>query len=1046
MIAATEVDSKSFEQSEVLVMCENGTSGAVQYGLFRSSWLQRCKTFIVFQPGDVVTLNPAFDDENFDHLISGKCLGNVSDLSCGIVVSVGPIRNGMQRNVEVVSCDATAPAVVFMSETIDSLGGVNGDGLWDGNWESLCGGDDNSVRSLYPSAILHKAHRPLVLRPGDMDRLAECLTNFLPLHDINVDVRFLIKKFGYKVTSVALYTLVIMFLSCRQIWSRILAISSPIVTINAYRNWKSKCNDVVVPSELKSMLCGSEGRPLWSVSVEDAKEGKPPSVEASSQHSPPPLSWPCGICAHKNGASKSRCAVCQTKGTPWICCMCHTRNKVNSFACSKCSIAKHAGPVDIGKVEEIPTPLPHQNITNAATSSRCILNAKTDIKVSSRPEDADKLISIFKPWESRGYLPHWIEIIIPGDFQFMYDMTIEVQDYHNYSPKDVKISCISLEDYIILSRGQLCSPSCTDDHPAQNCQVCNKSWESHLDHLCDNGARGQFFVGGRNGSHSPLLETIRRTNPTKVRILNQLSLGKTKSTVTLVSADQALGYQPKVIFIEILTLHDFGGDCKIGGLKINKTTGMEISWICPGCHCVAGPKRYVCRLCDANRPQTREASVKSDSMISLSVEKKSIARMVTNILVNCCWARRDQEMDRNYFQKWTVRCAVSQSHIMWMSSEGKVFFSLYLDDSEIVFNSGLFQTSGEKRVPIPQFPFECTVQIFPYGFYISGSDLKYLYAIPGFDGSIAESPDSYSTALDYQCVGEIQCSKVYKPVHVSDASSDDSDEDDERVDAEYMRREVAKCLVLNSELSMLQDEYILADIPLPKLEVQSSVMFWKQGHFDCIESLSQLCQWKDKDGSSAAHHAAFCGLWKSLKSLWSSGVSKWALNRRGESSMGLSCGVRGAARNFILFKFCFKRQLLDADSIFTVGVCPPMTAAALRCSEFFDTPAPMIDLITDMRNQRAEEVLERISELQEEADWSPSLTLYKALAMLQAGYGEKACAYELGHYKENLVALKSDGVLDPLYFYVVYCMWKNSYGKASASKVSRYVTELIYLS
>jgi hypothetical protein len=199
VIAANEVDSKSCEQSEVLVMCEDETLGTAQYGLFRSSWLKRCPTFQIFQPGDIVSLNPAFSDESFDGMIFGKCLGKLSDLSCGIVCSAGPVRNGVQRNVEVVSCDAKSPAIICMGETLDSLGGMDGDGLWDGNWESFCGSGDDAMRSLYPSAVLQKAYRPLVMRPGDMERLAESLMEFLPLHGVSVDVRFLIKKFGYKV-------------------------------------------------------------------------------------------------------------------------------------------------------------------------------------------------------------------------------------------------------------------------------------------------------------------------------------------------------------------------------------------------------------------------------------------------------------------------------------------------------------------------------------------------------------------------------------------------------------------------------------------------------------------------------------------------------------------------------------------------------------------------------------------------------------------------------------------------------------------------------
>jgi hypothetical protein len=829
-----------------------------------------------------------------------------------------------------------------------------------------------------------------------------------------------------------------------QIWSRLLAISSPVITINAFRKWKSDCRQVEVPRPLESVLCGPEGRSLWTASL-GAKTAMS-TVVSQSTDQPPPLSWPCGVCGHTNGASKSKCSVCQTKGAPWVCPMCHTRNKVNHLACSKCSISKHASPVVNRLAADAPAnaDAPAAGVDNNASVSLCIMNATSDVTVSSNTPSADKLFSPFTHWESSGSSPHWIEVIIPGENEFMHDMTITVKDHGTYSPRKVKISCVALPDFLALKDAvkddspQYCSSGCNDDHSGQMCSLCNQSWGVHAGHNCPGGGgRGKFPLNGGSGGREPLLEKIRRKAPSKVCTLNQLSLDNRSYTETLVSADRAMPIRPKLVLIEVLDNHQSGSNCRVGGIRIQKTYGSQTLWLCPGCKCVGDAKRFSCRMCSAARPKIGAASMQDDSVAPLSMAKRRIARMVTTHLVSKYWERKELDFkdDNKYIRKWHIR-GTSQSNVMWASPQRTVFFSIFLDDSEIVLNSGLPSASGEKRVPIPPLPFECDVQCFPTGFLISGVGLKYLYVIPGFDGTTPSM--SFSTPLEAECAGEIACSKIGpgQEAVVTDVSDDSEDDDDDSVDADVVKKQNARDTAVNLELLALPDEFSVVDMPCPpKLEMQSSVMFWKQGHFEGIESLTQLCQWKDKDGSSAAHHAAFTGLWKSLKALWSAGVSKWTLNKRGESSLGLACGLRGPARNFMLFKFCFKRQLLDGDAVFQVGMCPPMTAAALRCPESFDSSAPMIGLIADLRNGRAEEALETISDMQEGAEGPLSLTLYKALAMLQAGYGDKACSYELGHYIEELLAMNEDAVLDPLYFYIVYCMWKNSFSKSSRQKV-----------
>lgn len=198
VIAATEYDLKLADQSEVVVMAEDESTCSMQYGVFRASWLKRASPVLSFKLGDLVSLNPAICGvDSSEELFLGKCLGSPEDRSWGVVCSVGGVRNGIQRNVEVLAFDVSSPALIAVGEGLDS-GDMGEDDLWGGDWETACGKDNR--RSLYPSALLQPADRALVVRPGDMDLLAGVLADFLSTQTPYVDVGVLIKKFSFGVS------------------------------------------------------------------------------------------------------------------------------------------------------------------------------------------------------------------------------------------------------------------------------------------------------------------------------------------------------------------------------------------------------------------------------------------------------------------------------------------------------------------------------------------------------------------------------------------------------------------------------------------------------------------------------------------------------------------------------------------------------------------------------------------------------------------------------------------------------------------------------
>ena len=199
VLAANEVDKSLCVQTEVLVFCEDAMNGQVQYGLFMSSWLQRCPACPLLQRGDIVGLNPAFCVTSLEHITDGKCLGAASDFAGGVVARVGPIRNGVQRNIEVVAYDHPCPSVISIADNMDRMDHTTLDDIWEGNWGSLCGMEDR-WRSFYPTAVLQKLPRVLTMRPGDDKRLVDSLTASLVSQRPFVDVGVLVRKFGYGVS------------------------------------------------------------------------------------------------------------------------------------------------------------------------------------------------------------------------------------------------------------------------------------------------------------------------------------------------------------------------------------------------------------------------------------------------------------------------------------------------------------------------------------------------------------------------------------------------------------------------------------------------------------------------------------------------------------------------------------------------------------------------------------------------------------------------------------------------------------------------------
>lgn len=172
------------EQRNVIVMYEDPSTLQIRYSLYRSSWLTRAHPPPVFAVGDRVRLKPGtFLD--YCPMVLNKCLGTPDQHRYGIVVSVGPVRNGVQRNVEVICPSIDIPQSMYS----------------DINWEDVCEGHVDSPRSLYPAHVLAPAERCITPLPGDMARLKGLLQErWSGVDGPNVDTNVLVDKFGVEVS------------------------------------------------------------------------------------------------------------------------------------------------------------------------------------------------------------------------------------------------------------------------------------------------------------------------------------------------------------------------------------------------------------------------------------------------------------------------------------------------------------------------------------------------------------------------------------------------------------------------------------------------------------------------------------------------------------------------------------------------------------------------------------------------------------------------------------------------------------------------------
>ncbi len=219
---------------------------------------------------------------------------------------------------------------------------------------------------------------------------------------------------------------------------------------------------------------------------------------------------------------------------------------------------------------------------------------------------------------------------------------------------------------------------------------------------------------------------------------------------------------------------------------------------------------------------------------------------------------------------------------------------------------------------------------------------------------------------------------------------------------------------------------------------QKSAGFYSLHQYCPIKTIAELTSFRDKNGNTAAHHAANMGLHRTADALFAAGSKKWVANVFSDTPAGLLNGLpmcSGEESN-TLHRAVAKHGLLD----------PELIQSALRAPKPFVASADFARLthaiLGDSDNDEydgafvADELV---------AKKVPHAKLYRAIFYLIKGYGTLIASGDLRHYLREVVESGAREYLDPLYFYARYLLWKMAAGKPSHAKRDKLLASGTYV-
>jgi hypothetical protein len=259
---------------------------------FRASHLKRVSNdgSTRFEVGDRVQLDIARYRPKND-MFAGKCLGTADDGAYGLVCSVGVVRDGCQRNVEVVAV----------------------------------GGPRNGMVSMYSACALTEAVRSTVLTDQDRRLLIDIVEELIFESGISYDAEYLVSRFGLGV------------------WTRLRSIleanlsSAATRTFNAWKSFESDRLRQWLPEPPLESLNACYSVTSKAKLVDQVNSDCPLVSFMCRRRVDSPSFWTCRSCKlDKNPSSKTACISCSVKAPRWMCEGCSASNNIDDQVCIAC--------------------------------------------------------------------------------------------------------------------------------------------------------------------------------------------------------------------------------------------------------------------------------------------------------------------------------------------------------------------------------------------------------------------------------------------------------------------------------------------------------------------------------------------------------------------------------------------------------------------------------------------------------------------------------------------------------------------------------------
>ena len=219
-------------------------------------------------------------------------------------------------------------------------------------------------------------------------------------------------------------------------------------------------------------------------------------------------------------------------------------------------------------------------------------------------------------------------------------------------------------------------------------------------------------------------------------------------------------------------------------------------------------------------------------------------------------------------------------------------------------------------------------------------------------------------------------------------------------------------------------DHDILDAP-PVMNRHTSTAFFSLSSFEALPDIDALCQFTDKNGNTACHHAAYMGLHQTFEALVAHGASRWQENKGGDTPSclrdGFSLGTGSALSTF--HKILTKRGFMS----------PALVPVAMQTAFDFlpaEAAGTLLDTIlaSDDEHDAAFLVDEAIAEN------LPHAKLYRAVFSVVFQYGPMQAQRDLLDYETELLAAAGTGTarLDPLYFFLRFKLWTSNNGKMSS--------------